>query len=173
MKRPPVIDLNDAIQHPGKHLDFALSTRLEDAEDIDLIEPIVGHLDVVSTGNLLLLHGEFRAIAVTECSRCLREMNLEIVFSVDEEFPIVGIPSGSGGHTFARVESPDEPTPLFHGNNLEYEELLRQDLILAMPAQPLCRPDCPGIPRDWEEDEFPRPEFEKLRHFRDRGDVSA
>lgn len=173
MKKPRVIDLNDAIQHPGKHLDFALSTRLEHVEDIDLTEPIQGHLDVVSTGNMLILRGDFETTAIVECSRCLKEINLAVGFSIDEEFPVIGIPAAMGGHTFAQVAAQDEPIPLFHGNNLEYEELLRQSLLLAMPAQPLCRPDCPGIVREEEDDELPRPEFEKLRQFRDRGDIAS
>ncbi len=145
MKKPKVIDLNEAIQHPGKHLEFNLSTHLEEEEDLDLIEPIQGILRAVSTGNMLLVTGEFSTRAVVECSRCLSPVEVSVDFEVEEEFPIEGVPAEMGG--FAHVET-DEPTPLFDGNGLLYEELLRQDLWLNLPTHPLCREDCPGIEQD-------------------------
>ncbi|MCW5947080.1 MAG: DUF177 domain-containing protein [Fimbriimonadales bacterium] len=161
MKKPLVIDLNDAIQHPGKHLDFEISTNLEEVEDIDLLQPIAGNLHAVSTGNMLLLRGKFDTTAVVECSRCLSPINLELEFEVDEQFPVAGIPASGGGNTYAHVEE-DEPSPLFDGNSLRVEELLRQDLLLALPAQPLCSPDCQGIDLGPSESEG-RPEFAELQ----------
>lgn len=161
MKKPLVIDLNDAIQHPGKHLDFEISTSLEEVEDIDLLQPITGNLHAVSTGNILLLSGKFDTTAVVECSRCLKPINLGLEFEVDEQFPVTGIPASGGGNTFAHVEE-DEPSPLFDGNGLRVEELLRQDLLLALPAQPLCSPNCQGIDLGPNEPEG-RPEFAELQ----------
>lgn len=142
MKKPKAIDLNEAIQHPGKHLEFNLSTSLEEEEDLDLLEPITGILRAVSTGNMLLVGGEFSTRAVVECSRCLAPVEVSVEFVVEEEFPVEGVPAEMGG--FAHVES-DEPTPLFDGNGLLFEELIRQDLWLNLPTHPLCREDCPGL----------------------------
>ncbi len=172
MKKPPVIDLNDAVQHPGKHLDFELSTILEEEEDLDLLEPVTGRLDAVSTGNLLLITGEFKTSAVVECSRCLAPVQSDIAFHVDEQFPVEGVPSSGGGNTFAHVEA-EEPYPLFHGNNLLYEELLRQNLLLALPQQVLCSEDCPGIPKADGDEVHGHPAFEKLRQISSQGEKTS
>lgn len=159
MKKPKVIDLNEAIQHPGKHLEFNLSTNLEEEEDLDLLEPVTGTLRAVSTGNMLLVDGTFSTRAVVECSRCLAPVEVSVDFEVQEEFPVEGVPAEMGG--FAHVET-DEPTPLFDGNGLLYEELLRQDLWLNLPTHPLCREDCPGIAQEVDDIEKERLKFSAL-----------
>ena len=58
-------------------------------------------------------------------------------FDVDEQFAVEGVPSGLSQQDFAKVVA-DEPYPLFDGNHLIVEALLRQALLLAMPIQPLC-----------------------------------
>ena len=96
MKKRKLLDLNEAIQYPGKHITFDVSTKLEEVEDLDLVEPLTGTLDAVSTGNVLLLSGSFQTRAVQECSRCLSPVEAAIKFDVAEEFPIGGTPGGSG-----------------------------------------------------------------------------
>jgi uncharacterized protein len=119
-----------------------ISTEMPDEADIDLKTPLEGFLEAVSGGSLLLIKGQFKAEAVVECARCLREMTISISFEVDEQFPVEGVASSLSHQDFARVV-PDEPYPLFEGNNLMVEALLRQNLLLSYPAQPFCnRPDC-------------------------------
>ncbi|HCM72710.1 MAG TPA: hypothetical protein DIS87_01060, partial [Armatimonadetes bacterium] len=70
MKRNHFLDLNEALQNPGKQLDFTIHTSLSQEEDVDLVNPIEGELSAVSTGNILLLSGQFRTRCVVECARC-------------------------------------------------------------------------------------------------------
>jgi uncharacterized metal-binding protein YceD (DUF177 family) len=167
--REDLLDLNDVIQHPGRTLVVDITTELSEEEDIDLIAPLDGFLDVVSTGNLLLVKGEFSTRTVLECSRCSGPIEVTLEFEIDEQFPVVGIPSALSHQDYAKVEA-DEPYPLFEGNNLMVEALLRQNLLLNMPVQSLCEfgwdGDCPvAKARDIikKENFAARAEFEKLR----------
>jgi uncharacterized protein len=148
MKREDLLDLNDVLQHPGRELAVDVSTELPGEADIDLIEPLEGFLEAVSTGNLLLIKGEFKTRMVFECARCTHPLEQDVTFVIDEQFPVEGIPSSLSPQDYARV-APDEPFELFEGNQLMVESLLRQGLLLAAPTQILCEfgwdGPCPNV----------------------------
>jgi uncharacterized protein len=166
MKREDLLDLNDVLQHPGRELSVDVSTELPDEADLDLLKPLEGFLDAVSTGNVLLVKGKFATRLVLECARCLSPLEVEIAFDLDEQFPVEGVPSSMGGQDYARVV-PDEPYELFEGNHLIVEALLRQGLHLAMPLQALCQygwdEPCPVAEARGE---LPRPAGEGRPEFR-------
>jgi len=137
MRRDDLLDLNDVLQHPGRRIEVDVTTELPEEEDLDLVEPLDGFLGAISTGNLLLIDGSFKTKAVLECARCGEPIPVEVSFEIEEQFPVVGVPSSLSHQDYARVD-PDEPYELFDENNLIVENLLRQSLILALPIQPLC-----------------------------------
>ncbi|MBN9501853.1 MAG: hypothetical protein BGO01_09760 [Armatimonadetes bacterium 55-13] len=146
MRRDDLLDLNDVLQHPGRKLEVDISTELNQEEDLDLVKPLEGYLEAVSTGNILLLTGKFSTRVVLECARCSEPVESDVTFDIDEQFPVEGVPSSYGAQDYARVV-PDEPYELFEGNNLIVEALLRQGLLVELPLQPLCEygwdGDCP------------------------------
>lgn len=138
MKRDDLLDLNDVLQHPGRELAVDISTELPEEQDVDMLKPLEGYLEAVSTGNILLITGSFNTRAVLECARCSGPLEVDVDFELDEQFPVEGTPSSLNPQDYARVVS-DEPFPLFDGNSLFVEQLLRQALLLAMPMQNLCQ----------------------------------
>jgi len=146
MRRDDLLDMNDALQHPGRKVAVDLSTELPEEADLDLLKPVEGFLEAVSTGNLLVIEGEFKTVCMLECARCGGPLETEINFKMDEQFRVEGIPSVYAQDDFAKVVD-DEPYPLFEGNSLMVENLIRQGLLLSLPVQPLCsfgwEGDCP------------------------------
>jgi uncharacterized protein len=134
------------LQHPGRKLAVDISTELPEEVDVDLATPIDGYLEAVSTGNLLLVTGNFSTRIHAECARCSAALETDLEFEIDEQFQVEGVPSSLSAQDYAKVVS-DEPFPLFEGNSLAVEDLLRQDLLLAVPPQILCSfgwdGDCP------------------------------
>ncbi|RYG26793.1 DUF177 domain-containing protein [bacterium] len=137
MRRDDLLDLNDVLQHPGRSLAVDISTELPEEADLDLLKPLEGFLEAVSTGNLLLITGEFSTRAVFECARCTGPLETDLKFEIDEQFAVEGTPSSLDPKDSARVAA-DEPFPIFEGNQLIVENLLRQALLLSVPVQPLC-----------------------------------
>lgn len=137
MKRDDLLDLNEALQHPGKTIAVDLSTELPQEGELDLVKPLEGFLEAVSTGNVLLVTGEFSTCAMCECARCGAAIEQQIQFTMEEEFAVEGVPSIYASDDYARVVN-DEGEPLFHENSLMVESLLRQGLLLNLPVQPLC-----------------------------------
>lgn len=137
MKREELLDLNEALQYPGKKLVFQVSTELATEEDIDILEPVVGSLEGISTGNVLLIDGSFVTKVVMECARCGSPLELEVRFIMEDEFQVEGTPSSFAHDGFAKVVS-DEPEAIFQGNSLIRDAYVRQGLLLNLPIQPLC-----------------------------------
>jgi len=167
MRRDDLLDLNDVLQHPGRELAVDISTELPEVEDVDLLRPLEGLLEAVSTGNLLLLSGKFTGRMVFECARCSAPLEKDVNFELEEQFPVEGTPSSLNAQDYARVVA-DEPE-IFEDNSLRVEALLRQHLLVALPMQALCEfgwdGPCPvALARGVQAMEPPhgRPEFEKL-----------
>lgn len=137
MRRDDLLDLNDVLQHPGRKVAVDISTELPEEADLDIVRPVEGFLEAVSTGNILLVTGSFNTRAVLECARCSAPIEVDVEFPIDEQFPVEGVPSSYSSQDFAKVV-PDEPFELFEGNSLIVEALLRQALLLSLPLQPLC-----------------------------------
>lgn len=144
MRIPYTIDLNDVVQHPGRRMEYPIKLWLDREEVPPLAEPIQGTLVAVSSGRLLQLAGEFRTVAWLECARCTQLFRLPVEFHVEEGYALLGTPAALGAHGFARIED-DEPYPLFEQNVLLVEELLRQYLLVQLPMQPVCDPECKGL----------------------------
>jgi len=144
MKREDLLDLNEAVQNPGKRLVFEIRTELSQEEDIDLVEPVTGSLQAVSTGNMLLVECDLSASCVVECARCGTPLTVSFDFLMDDQFPVDGIPSCYGSGGMAKVV-PDEPYPLFQNNALMRDNYIRQGLILNLPVQTVCQ-DVTGEP---------------------------
>jgi uncharacterized metal-binding protein YceD (DUF177 family) len=144
MRRDDLLDLNDVLQHPGRKIAVEITTELETEEDLDLLKPLEGELRAISTGNLLLIEGEFTTRLVLECARCGSPTETEVEFELNEQFTVEGVPSSLSSQDMAKVVS-DEPYPLFDENNLMVEALLRQNLLVNMPVQALC-------PFGWEKE---------------------
>ena len=171
MRRDDLLDLNDVLQHPGRTLAVDVSTELPDEADLDLLSPLEGFLEAVSTGNLLLVTGEFSARIVLECARCTGPIEADVKFEIDEQFAVEGTPSSLDPKDSAKVVA-DEPFPLFEGNGLIVEALIRQALLLAVPVQPLCQYGWDGpCPQAAErgvvtpEPVATRPEFDALQNL--------
>jgi len=171
MRRDDLLDLNDVLQHPGRQLAVDISTELPEEADVDLIKPLEGFLEAISTGNLLLITGKFTTRAVLECARCAGPLEVDVEFELDEQFPVEGIPSSLSPQDSAKIAA-DEPFELFDGNSLLVENLIRQGLLLAMPVQSLCEygwdGDCPQAAArgaDIRKAMSGRPEFEGLSNL--------
>jgi len=137
MIREGQIDLNEAVQHPGRKLTFTVQTELKNEEDIDLLEPVTGELTALSTGNLLLVEAILHTRAVLECARCAAPLELEINFEMSEPFQVEGLPSSYSNEGHAKVVT-DEPEPMFQDNALIVDHFIRQGLLVNLPQQPLC-----------------------------------
>ncbi|MFM6974069.1 MAG: YceD family protein [Agromyces sp.] len=78
----------------------------------------------------ILATGDLHTIATGECGRCLDDMSLELEVEFQELF------------AYHRDEACEYDVQDDHVN---LEPIIRDAVVLALPFQPVCRPDCPGL----------------------------
>lgn len=119
------------------------------------------------------LEGEADASLEATCSRCLASIEAPVHAEFAEQYyarfgVVAGEPLG---------EAPTDAKTIGSDFNIDLTPLLREELILATPFAPLCRPDCKGLCAVCGEDLNRRPhehetavderlaKLEKLRDF--------
>ena len=96
------------------------------------------------SGADIVVNGTVHATLVAQCNRCLADAPVAIVA------PVVALLTARGPGLRAEPDELDlTPEDLdrefFTGDRIVLDDLVREQLILEAPMQPLCREDCPGI----------------------------
>ncbi|HYJ66218.1 MAG TPA: DUF177 domain-containing protein [Nocardioidaceae bacterium] len=87
----------------------------------------------------VLATGTARVVAVGECVRCLESVEESLDVDIQELYAY-----DDGGDAAAGGDGPDDIRRL-EGDLLDLESVLRDEVVLALPLKPLCRPDCAGL----------------------------
>lgn len=114
------------------------------AEGVVFAAPLRGEITLSNTGGVLLLRGQVAAELELECVRCLERFAAPVETDLEEEFSLVTTRNAYHQEEVQAVDE-DAPASVIEHNVLDLGELLRQNLLLAAPLQPLCREDCPGV----------------------------
>ena len=134
------IDLANIAGTPGARACYAISEQLAPSEGVSTKGLVVGEIAAENTGSLLLLRGQLRAVLVLTCVRCLGEAEQPVEIDVEEEF--ASEDTSSDVDTIDR----DEPeTSAISDYILDVSELVRQQVMVAVPMGSLCSPDCRGL----------------------------
>ena len=118
-------------------------------EDISGLDPALvptqhlhGEITMLRTGTGILVTGHLSTQVEVTCSRCLAPLEVGLGIDVEEEFqPTVDVVTGR--HLV--MEEEDEALWIDVHHILDLSEVIRQDLLLALPMHPLCKEDCAGI----------------------------
>ncbi|HEX7477857.1 MAG TPA: DUF177 domain-containing protein [Polyangiales bacterium] len=143
------IQIHD-IDETGKDYTFPLSSAWLQSELADAgLRPdpaapaAVAEVHAQKNGDDYLVNGRVDAGLLAECGRCLG----------DAKVPVhVGFASLFCRHsdrqkpTEQELEDEDFQREEYSGHQLVLDGLVREQLVLECPMQPLCRPDCTGIP---------------------------
>jgi uncharacterized protein len=88
------------------------------------------------------LQGRVRVALETGCDRCLEPA----AFAIDNGFDLFFRPAPRiEGHSEKRIEAGEEELAFYEGDGLELENALREYILLELPMQHTCRPECKGI----------------------------
>ena len=103
-------------------------------------------------GDRFHLRGRIGATLQLTCGRCLTSFPLPVDTTVDLTYVPDKAPAGTaardvkaGGEEEVELQDEDLNTAFYHDHVLDLGEMLREQFYLALPMQPLCRPDCKGL----------------------------
>lgn len=112
--------------------------------DIEPTRPLIGLLKLMRTSQGILATGKLKTSLRVECRRCLEPCEMGVKLDLEEEFyPTVRIDDAPLDDT-AR-EDRDVALRIDEHHILDLSEVIRQALLLAGPAEALCRVDCAGL----------------------------
>ena len=141
-RQPLVVDTTKLPRQPGATRALKRTIPAPEHLGLELISVPKGsdvELDLVltSVSEGVYVSGNARGSLTGECGRCLNEINQSF------EVPIAEL--------FAYEDSTTEETTdedevgRMQGDLIDLEPALRDAVVLMLPTNPLCRPDCPGL----------------------------
>jgi uncharacterized protein len=136
-RSPLVVDTHELGRRPGSMWTLARTVPAPAGLGLDMVGIPHGsdveldiRLEAVVEG--VLVSGRARARMAGECVRCLGKVSGTAFADFQELYAYLG---GDADEEAARVE----------GDLVDLEPLLRDAVVTALPWQPTCRPDCPGL----------------------------
>src|SRR5919204_2503385 len=114
-------------------------------ENAGLLEANVTSIDAdivaTHTNPGAYLEGDAKAKVAQQCSRCLRAIATPVdAHFAEQYYAVIDVVSGD-----AKEEPPRDAKRIGSDFRIDLTPLLREELILATPLAPLCRPDCKGL----------------------------
>jgi len=113
-----------------------------DDEHARLTSPADVHLKVRRTGERIKIRGRITASAEVDCDRCLGAVAFPIESEFDAEFEPANQLSEEEGHEIAADEL---NVATFEDGVIDVNDLVREQIYLAMPARMLCTEECMGL----------------------------
>ena len=94
------------------------------------------------SGGRLHVNGQLEAKVQVECDRCLKAVDLP----VDSKFKVEYItPEDYQAQQAVELAEEDMDFGVFDGDVIDVDELVVEELTLAVPAHVLCKDNCKGI----------------------------
>ena len=146
-RAPLVLDTRELGRRPGSQREVELTVPAPAQLGIEVLSVPEGapveldlRLEAVMEG--VLLTGTATATLAGECVRCLEPIEDEILARLQELYVY---PDQHARATEHDDRDLDDETSLLEDDLIDLEPLLRDAVVLALPFQPLCRDDCPGL----------------------------
>ena len=121
------------------------------AEEIDYLDnrlrqttPLkaAGVAELLGATQEIRVKGRLSVQMAAECDRCLESA----LFPVEQDFDLLYRPEPIEGESEEKeLDESAAELAYYEGGGLELKNVLREQVLLALPMQRVCRPDCKGI----------------------------
>ncbi len=149
-RAPLVLDTRELGRRPGSQREVSLSVPAPADLGIDVLAVPEGspvdldlRLEAVMEG--VLVTGTATAGLEGECARCLDPIVDELDVTFQELFVYDDSRDSRAHATDTADGDEDDEVSTLEDDLLDLEPLLRDAVVLALPFQPLCGDDCPGL----------------------------
>ena len=144
-RNPLVLDTKELGRRPGAMAEIVREVPAPDRLGNEVIEiaqgePIELDLRIESVMEGVLISGSVIATATGACVRCLEPVHEPVDVEIQELFAY----TDRAAH-HQQVASDDEDLHSLDGDLADLEPVLRDAVVPALPFQPVCQDDCPGL----------------------------
>lgn len=131
--RPIVFDLT----YPPGEIDY-LEDGLRQRTDLH----VDGRADLLGSVDEIRVRGKLTIEMEAACERCLESA----IFPIAREFDLFYRPAdGAEGRGELALREGEVELAFYEGDGLDLKEVLREQVLLALPMQKLCREGCKGL----------------------------
>jgi uncharacterized protein len=102
-------------------------------DEILTVDNLKGTLDINRTQSGLRVQANFSAITRAECGRCLENFELPLETEFEELF------------TYEHNPLSEDELIIPEDGNINFESYIRDYVLLEIPINPICKPDCRGL----------------------------
>jgi len=113
-----------------------------DEEYVRLTSPpeVMGRVE--RSGQQVRLRGKINTTAEVDCDRCLKSVSVP----VETEFDVTYVPEEDyTSSEAAELQEEDLSLSVFDGETIDIDELVREQVLLALPNRALCGEECKGL----------------------------
>ncbi|HEX6718143.1 MAG TPA: DUF177 domain-containing protein [Pyrinomonadaceae bacterium] len=130
----------------GGKSNFAHVYQPEDLNPVDERVSLTAPANVTGrvrlAGNELFVNGHVDTRAQAECDRCLKPVELPV--SADFALEYITGSTYESSET-AELTEAEMTVSVFDGDAIDVNEIVKEQILLAVPSRMLCRVDCKGI----------------------------
>ena len=148
-----LFNTHDLPRRPGEMREYAIDLPAPERIGIDVIGVaedqgihIAMRLESVSEG--ILVSAQVSTVAEGECMRCLDPVEMPISRSFQELYryePEKAYTKAQRRAVEASDDLDEDEDFMVEGEVINLEAPVRDAIVLALPLNPLCAPDCPGL----------------------------
>jgi uncharacterized protein len=114
----------------------------QERDTYQIVAPVELDFDLHKDKDRFRLEGTVRTELELSCSRCLEPFRMP----VDVEFDLRFVPESAMSTEDDRaIEADDLETSYYRDDQIDLNDLLREQFYLALPMKPLCLEDCRGL----------------------------
>jgi uncharacterized protein len=115
---------------PGADVDFRVAS------------PVTLAFEIYKDKSTFRLVGRTETTLEVPCSRCLEPMQLPVDAAFDLRYQPHTANTGEGER---EIEEDDLTTAFYENDEIDLEQLMREQFYLALPMKPLCSDGCKGL----------------------------
>ncbi len=124
-----------------------LKLEVEEGDELlkdcyELRSPLKARVFLKKRGIDVKAKGHVKTSVVLSCDRCLEEFVMEVEEEFEVEFrPLASMPLREE----TQLSKEDLDVIFFEGDEVPVDDLIREQVILAVPYKKLCRQECKGL----------------------------
>ena len=121
---------------------YAQSELKLDEEGVVLAGDVTANVRIRRKGAEIVVKGTLETVVQVECDRCLKPVTLPVKAEFSLEYLAKGDYEASQA---AELTEEELDVSVFEGDTIDLDEVVREQILLFVPARTLCIENCKGI----------------------------
>jgi len=129
------VDISEILKVNGASLDVEMEELLDDFDELDEFvfdTPVKVKCRLTNIGGIVKMDGHLKVDYKVKCSRCLKDIQSSLEAELKEEFAQEG-------------QTEDDDIYVYSDKVIVLDKVLKDNIILNLPAKQICKEDCKGL----------------------------